>query len=331
MDENFPILERLSLKCPFSADSENRLPLTLPNGFLAPNLLHLTLYDIGLPKRLQVLTSTVSLVKLELRDIQTCYIRPRLLVARLRSLPLLEELIIEFSIHIHRPSTERDLLGEEGAPITFPSLKNFEFAGVGTYLESFVAQIRTPFLKRLEITLFNQIPCALPHLFDLINIANVFKLSSAPVIFTYGQVQVFTRHGLERSPFSLCVRCKPLNWQLDCATQICHGLIPTLSGAEKLTLAFISSGYHDIRTELQDRAIDSAMWRDLLRSFIGMKVLHIFGKLSEELSRALQADEVGSDPGFLPNLQSIQASHNLFTSFIDTREVAGHPVQFVQE
>ena len=78
MDENFPILECLSLKRPFSADSENRLPLTLPNGFLAPNLLHLTLYDIGLPKRLRVLTSTVSLVKLELRDIQTCYIRPRL-------------------------------------------------------------------------------------------------------------------------------------------------------------------------------------------------------------------------------------------------------------
>ena len=83
MNENFPILERLSLSGPFSSDSGHRLPLTLPKGFLAPNLLHLTLFDISLPKRLRVLTSTVSLVTLKLINIQTSsYFRPRLLVAR---------------------------------------------------------------------------------------------------------------------------------------------------------------------------------------------------------------------------------------------------------
>ena len=60
-----------------------------------------------------------------------------------------------------------------------------------------------------------------------------------------------------------------------------------------------------------------------------MKQLHIVSDaLSEELSCALQVDEVGSDPSFLPKLQSIHASHNLFTSFIDTRQVVGRPVQF---
>ena len=82
MNDNFPILERLYLSCyfcRFPADSGHHLPLTLPKAFLAPNLLHLTLIGVGLPKRLRVLTSTVSLVTLELRHIQTSsYFRPRL-------------------------------------------------------------------------------------------------------------------------------------------------------------------------------------------------------------------------------------------------------------
>ena len=62
MDENFPILEHLSLSYSCSADSGDRLPLTLPKAFLAPNLRNLTLSGISLPRRLRLLTSTVSLV-----------------------------------------------------------------------------------------------------------------------------------------------------------------------------------------------------------------------------------------------------------------------------
>ena len=167
VDETFPILEHLSLSRMFSADSghlSHRLPLTLPKGFLAPNLRHLTLFDIGPPKRLRMLTSTVSLVTLTLSRIQTSgYFRPRLLVARLRTLPLLEELTIEFAIPIPRPSTERELLGEGGATITLPGLKTLGFKGVGAYLESLVAQIRVPLLEQLHIWLFNQIAFVLPH------------------------------------------------------------------------------------------------------------------------------------------------------------------------
>ena len=79
---------------------------------------------------------------------------------------------------------------------------------------------------------------------------------------------------------------------------------------------------------MRNGAIDSATWHDLLRSFIGVKQLRISNALLEELSRALQVDEVGLDPGFLPNLQSIRTRRNLYTSFIDTRQVVGRPVQF---
>ena len=132
-------------------------------------------------------------------------------------------------------------------------------------------------------------------------------------------------HGLGQMPFTLRVRCKPLDWQIDCAAQICHALIPTLSGVEELRPVI---DYWEIPTEMRNGAIDSATWHDLLRSFIGVKKLYIYNVLLEELSRALQVDEVGSDPSFLPNLQSIYAKDNLFTSFIDTRQVVGRPVQF---
>ena len=174
LDGNFLILEHLYLSSPFSVNSGDRLPLTLPKAFIAPNLLHLTLIDIGLPKILCILTSTVSLVMLTLRGIQTSsYFSPRLLVARLEPLPLLEELTISFSISIPHPGTESELLGE-GALITLPSLKTLQFHGVGAYLESLVAQIRVPLLEKLHIGLFHQLTFVLLHLFNLINNRKVF-------------------------------------------------------------------------------------------------------------------------------------------------------------
>jgi hypothetical protein len=327
MDEHFPILERLDL----SLSYENSLPLTLPKAFLAPNLRHLTLPDFSPPSLLRLLTSTASLVTLELSNIQTSsYFRPRLLVARLRSLPQLEKLSIEFSIPIPRPSTERELLGEQGAPVTLPSLKNLQFKGVGAYLESLVAQIRVPHLEQLDTTLFNQIAFALPQVSYLINITEAFNCPRMAVIFNRDTVSVTASHrasiwGLE--PFFLRVICEQLDWQIDCAAQICHSLIPALSGVEIFEL---DCGNWAIPTEWQNGAIDSTTWHDLLRPFIGVEKLYMHYELLKELSRALQMDEVGSDPGFLPNLRSIYAYDNQFTSFIDTRQVVGRPVKFIK-
>ena len=333
MDNHFPILEHLSLSFPFyPINVETKLPLTLPKAFLAPNLRHLSLPDISPPRRLRMLTSTLSLVTLELRNIQTSsYFRPRLLVARLSCLPQLEELFISFSTPIPRPSTEREMIGENGAPVTLPSLKTLQFQGVGAYLESLAAQIRAPLLELLDITLFYQIAFALPHLFYLIE---AFEFSGAAVHFDRNAVYVTTFHrGLDRSdsrPFHLRVLCDQLDWQIDCVAQFCNALIPALSVVGELTL------YHDnqaaIPPEFRDGAIDSTSWHDLLRSFIGVRSLYIDDKLLEELSRALQVDEVGLDPQFLPNLQFIHAADNLFTTFIDTRQVAGRSVhwQFIE-
>ena len=328
MDEQFPILEHLSLT---SSATSNSLPLTLPKAFLAPNLRFLTLRSINPPRRLWSLISTVSLVTLKLSKIQTSsYFHPRLLVARLRSLPQLKELSIGFSTPIPRPSTERELLREQRTPATLPSLKILRFTGVGAYLESLVAHIRVPLLEHLHITIFNQITIALPHLSYLINTTEALNLPSVTVDFDCSGVYITTVHRDSEwsvwGPFLLRVVCKQLDWQISCAAQICHALIPALPCVEQLTL----NSYQEIPTELQDGAIDSTTWHDLLRSFIGVQSLRVYDRLSEELSRALQVDEVGSDPGFLPNLDSIHAADNVFTAFIDIRQVVSRPVRFVK-
>jgi hypothetical protein len=329
MDEHFPILEHLSL----SSTAEKSITLTFPKAFLAPNLRYLALPSISPPNRLRLLTSTVSLVTLELRNIQTSsYFRPRLLAARLRSLPQLEVLSIEFSIPIPRPSTERELFGEQRAPVTLPRLKKLRFKGVGAYLESLVAQIRAPLLVQLDITLFNQIAFVLPHLYHLINTTEAFKHPRADVYFYDDEVYLFmTYHHHPLSvdkPFHMRMMCKHFDWQIDWVSQTCHALIPALSGVEKFLLH--SGCDFQIPAELQDNGIDSTTWHDLLRPLIGVKELCIDRELLEELSRALQMDEVGTDPGFLPNLRYIYAADNLFTSFTHTRLVVGRPVQVVK-
>jgi hypothetical protein len=98
MNSSFPILEHLYLS------SQSTVTVTLPQTFLAPNLRCLALFGVGLPKRLRILPSLVSLVTLRLEDIRASgYTRPRLLVTRLQYLPRLES---RESFHrIFRPHT----------------------------------------------------------------------------------------------------------------------------------------------------------------------------------------------------------------------------------
>jgi hypothetical protein len=157
MDERFPILEHLSLWS--AANKTTILTGTLPEAFLAPSLRHLALTGIALPKGLPFLTSTLSLVTLILENVQpSSYFHPKLLVTRLQYLPQLKELSVGFSIRIPRPTSkaELELSGFQGTPVTLPNLKILRFHGVSTYLECLVAQIETPLLEQLDITLFSQ-------------------------------------------------------------------------------------------------------------------------------------------------------------------------------
>ena len=328
MDKPFPILEHLSLL----VINGEITALTLPTTFFAPNLRHLILHSIGLPKRLRLLTSTISLVTLALWNLPaSSYFRPKLLVARLQSLPQLEELSIGFSIPIPRPNAERELLGKQGTPMMLSKLKIFQYQGVSAYLERLVSQMRAPLLGRLDITLFNQIAFTLPHLTYFVNLAEQIKLHNVIVSFKRDEVSIATdfEHALWDRSFVLHVRCGQLDWQIDSMGQICGALKPMLSGVDKLTLYFQEDSYY-MPTGWQ---VDGTTWQELLRSFIGAKELFIDFKLKEELSRALEVDDIGSDPGFLPRLKELIFSDhigaqedNLFGSFIQARRLAGRPI-----
>ena len=106
--------------------------------------------------------------------------------------------------------------------------------------------------------------------------------------------------------------------------------MPALSGVERLTLDFEGEMIAD---EWQDGAVDGTTWRELLAPFIGATELHICRALTWELSSALQLDDVGLDPGLLPNLQELapdieeEQAVNVFASFINICQVAGRPVR----
>ncbi|KAH8995950.1 hypothetical protein EDB92DRAFT_1844093 [Lactarius akahatsu] len=331
MGEPFSMLEHLSLS-PTTKEDTN---LVLPKSFLAPNLRHLMLHAIDLPNRLQLLFSTVSLVTLVLTDIQASgYFPPRPLVAHLSSLHQLEELTIEFSIPIPRPSAERELLGKRLTPVPLPNLKHLRFQGVSAYLECLVAQIRAPLLERLDIMLFNQIAWVLPHLSHFINTTEAFKLPIATVSFGNEVTMITDRHITQQhgAPFTLRVMCKELDWQIDCAAQICCALMTPLSGVQELRLDFDGAR---MLTRWQNGEIDSTTWHELLRSFIGVNKLCICAALSEEVSRALQVGEDGLDPGLLPGLQEIvtelygKRADDLFGWFVDARRLADRPVRLM--
>ncbi|KAF8271176.1 hypothetical protein EI94DRAFT_1721043 [Lactarius quietus] len=339
MNGPFQTLEDLSLS--FTVDKTTTF--TLPKTFQAPNLLRLTLRGVCLPKRLRLLSSTFSLVTLVLWNIRGAsgYFVPRLLVARLQSLSQLKKLSIGFSIPVPRPSAEGEPFSRQGTPLTLPNLEVLKFKGVSAYLECLVAQIRTPLLKRLIITLFNQIIFTLPRLSHFANVTETIKPDTAEVRFDRNKVSINMANSTrldgeddddddgDNQHFSLQVMSKQLEWQIDCAAQICSALMPVVSGVQTVTLNFHEKA---IPTEWENGEIDGTTWHELLRSFIRTKELRICDALSKELSRVLQMDEIVSDPGMLPDLQLLvcrSVEHppaRLFSSFIRARRVAGRPV-----
>ncbi|KAF8259187.1 hypothetical protein EI94DRAFT_1790633 [Lactarius quietus] len=305
---------------------------TLPKNFLAPNLRSIILVGVDIPKRLSLLSSTFSLVTLKLVGVQASdHLFPRKLVSRLRSLPQLENLVIDFCDDMPRPGAGSEAFGAPGTPVTLPCLKDLKFIGFSAGLECLVAQIRTPLLEWLAVTLFYQDSFELPHLIHFIKITEGLKaLPTGEISFRYEGVFVSMdqhRTQWDIGQLILDVMCYRLGQQIFSAVQICRALIPVLSGVERLRL-----GLDFGKTMEGAREIDSIMWHELLRPFTAAKELRISPELSEELSSALQEDDVGSDPGFLPDLQDLVSdffwkdADAPFDSFIHARRVAGRLV-----
>jgi F-box-like len=324
MNKLFPRLGDLSLL----STTIEEMDLVLPETFQAPDLCRLSLHGIGLPRGLSFLSCVMALSTLSLTNIgASCYFSPGHLVTLLRSLLHLEELSIGFAIPIPLPSSEGELLPAPIPPVTLPTLRRLTFRGVDVYLESLVAQINTPLLERLSLTFLFDIAFTLVNLTEFIGRTEEFRCVAARIIFNKDGPSIDDEQR-DIGKLSIRVNCKPLDWQVDSATQVCSALAKVLSAVEELSLDLDEDGM-----PLDwENTLDNMMWHELLLPFIGVKKLHIGFSLSFQLSQALESVAGGLVLELLPGLQELgvyrtnDPANRSFYAFVKTRESVGLPV-----
>ena len=333
MNKLFPKLEALTL----SSTTSEEMNLMLPETFQAPDLHHLALHGIGLPTRLPLLSSAIALSTLSLTNIgASSYFPPGHLVAQLQGLHHLEELSIGFAIPISLPSSARELLLAPISPVTVPSMRRLTFRGVDVYLDNLIAQINTPLLERLSLTLFFGITFTLVNLAEFIHRTEGFECLVAKIVFGKYSASIDAGHNLYEQQgignLSLKINCKRFDWQVDSAAQVCSALGNVMS-LEELTLDLDVDGMPSD----WENTPDSMTWHELLLPFIRAKKLHVDFSLTLELCQALQTDAGSLVPELLPELQELEveldtasdhAKRAVF-AFIESRKSMGRPVHLM--
>ena len=334
MSDKFGILECLVITPPTKEDTS----LVLPKTFQAPRLRHLLLMNFAFPIGSPLLTTAqaVNLFSLCLGDIlQSAHFHPNDLLQSLLHTPRLETLFIDFDSPVPNHSVERQLSHSPVMThITLPNLRKFVFGGTSAYLEVLLPRMTTPLLQTLRIEFFDQISFSLPHLLQLLSTIEDLRFGHAALTFKERvSVSVYLHAVARMALLSIEVCCKYLDWQVTSAAQVINALKTVFSSVEYLALEYTNNiSMSPERTNEADRS----QWRELLRLFSNLKVLHIPGALIHALSCSLESeDEDGESPmELLPELKELSYSGSRdsgdeFTRFIVSREDAGHPVVLV--
>ena len=334
MDEEYPILESLRIALP---NEDNSTILRFPETLQAPHLRELRLQGFVLPIGSRLLTSAVGIVTLHLSMIHpSTYFHPNTLIQWISLMSHLETLIIyfEFSVptrDIGRQLTHTPII----APITLPNFHFLGFRGDSTYLEAVVHRITTPRLRNLQIEFFNQLTFYIPRLLQFMNTAENFSFDRASFNFFDKLVSVGVDHPevtkvTKLYAISILVKCQHLDWQVSSMAQISNSLSQTFSAVEHLTLQHDA---HSSSSEEHDE-VDRTEWRKFLRSFRNVKTLRIRYGLVKDISFCLGLEDGDLPLELLPELQNLEyyesGDRDAFTSFIDARRNAGHPVTLVR-
>ena len=329
MDNEFPMLDYL-LIWPMI---KHNMSLVLPKTFQAPHLRHLLLSNFAIPIRSPLLTTAVGLTTLFLGWFDpSAYFRPNDLLQGLSLMPQLEALWICFHSPVPNREVEMQLTDTPTMThITLPNLRRFAFKGVSAYLEALLPRMTTPLLEKLEILFFNQLTFSFTHLPQFISARENMRFHSSSFWFTSERliIDVYPDRWGTTSSLRVDVSCAHLDGQVASAAQIYDTLRTAFSAVEHITLQY-RSGF----TPLEDRenAADRTHWRELLRSFGNVKTLDVVDNdLVMPVSDCLRPDFEESPMELLPELKELHyiPSENpgdVFTSFIDARKKAGHPV-----
>ena len=338
IDEEYPVLEYLIMR-PF--EWRKGMALLLPETLQAPRLHHLMLTGFAFPMKRQLLTNAASIVTLYLYvSHPDAYFQPNTLLQWLSFMPQLETLVIFFTFSVPNRDVERQLRHTSSIPhITLPNLRFLVLNTSSAYEEAIVRRITTPRLQKLDIRFFKQLTFSLPYLKQFMNTAANFgfdRIDTAKFEFFRDVVHagVYRREDIEVAqvkmiPFLVVVCCWHLDWQVSAVAQIFNPLGQILSAVEHLTL---EHSVHDLSSE-EHNEVDSSEWRQILRSFGSVKTLRVGDGLVKDVSRSLRLEDGEDLMELLPELQSLTYSGigdtDAFTSFIDARQNAGHPVTLV--
>ena len=330
MNNPFPRLWDLSLS---TTTTEGINPM-LPETLQAPNLHRLSLHGINFSTGLPFLSSAVALSTLSLTHVgASSHFTPGHLVTQLQGLHHLEELSIGFATSIPLPGNEGGLLPAPNPRVTMPALRRLTFVGEDVYLDNLVAQIHTPLLERLTLTLFFDLIYTIVNLTEFIRRTERFQCIVAKVIFNKDTAFLNAGHSEQQDigKLSLRVNCKRLDWQIDSAAQVYSALGKVLSAVEELSLDLDMDG---VPLDWEN-TLDSVAWYELLLPFIGVKKLQIGSSLILQLSKALESLTGGLVLDLLPELHEFEVQLRInpakiaFSGFIKTRESVGRPVHLL--
>jgi hypothetical protein len=214
--------------------------------------------------------------------------------------------------------------------VTLPSLRSFAIKAVSAYSEAVLGRITAPRLEDFQICYPKQLTFSVPQLLQFMGRSEDLRFDRARFYFLSERVHVEfnpPETNMSNDPFTIIVDSWHLDWQVSSVAQIFNTLSPILFAVEHLTLK------HSIhsRSFEEHNEVDRSEWRKLLRSFTNVKTFRIDDGLIGELSRCLPSEDGEHPLELLPELQEVTYSgsdnaDDAFTSFIDARQNAGHPV-----
>ena len=332
MQDPFPMLTHLELS---SRDESATVISDSLLGGSSPLLRSLCFSSISFPALPNLLLSTNNLVHLRLRKIyHSGYISPELMVTYLSSLTGLKTLDLSFLSPRSRPN----LSARHPSSFTrvdLPALTEFFFHGVSEYIEDLVARINAPLLSHVWIAFFNQLLFDLSHISQFIGRIENFKaLRQSQVYFNDGLASVklssFEKTVDSTRTLMFYIKCTPLEWQPSSLVQVC---CPFLSPLQR-PLESLHIGHFYTQPQVWRDDLESIQWLELLRPFITVKNLYLFGELSPPIACALQELTRERATEVLTALQGIhiQLYHELgpvrriLTPFIAARQLSGYPV-----
>jgi len=310
----------------------------LPDSFLggsAPRLRRLSLETIPFPTAQKILLSANNLVYLCLRNIpDSGYISPEDMATSVSSMTRLKMLILRFrSSRLHTAALESRSLPPLPRFI-LPALTWFDFQGMSTYLERFVARIDAPALLDLGVVFFHDVISDVPQLHRFISHAEKLStLARATASLSNRSVRLTlsSQPGTvdrDRTTLALEILHNTLGLPLSSLAQVCNSSLPLLSTLEQLDITGCDWSAHldDNRERMQ--------WQEFLSLFTSLKDLHLSKEIALPVIHALKELSREREKVVLPTLrnffiQELQPSgpvQEAVERLIAAREVSNHRV-----